>query len=74
MLLPPEKYLEMLKKIEQKIPRLSIDILCMYIKFCKKPTFFMTCVKKTKKRHVHCYFFAPKFVFFTRDSKNISFP
>jgi hypothetical protein len=40
---------EMFKKFERKFSRLHMDILCVHIKFYEKPTFFVTCVKKTKK-------------------------
>jgi hypothetical protein len=49
MLLPSEKHFEIFKKIKQKISRLRINILRAHIKFCEKPTFFVTCVKKTNK-------------------------
>jgi hypothetical protein len=66
MLLPLEKHFEMSKKVEQKYPRLCIDILRAYIKFFKKSTFFVTCVKNTKKRQVHNFFYTKICLFYTR--------
>jgi hypothetical protein len=42
-----KKCFEMLKKLNKKNLRLRINILHAYIKFCEKPTMFVTCVKKT---------------------------
>jgi hypothetical protein len=73
MLLLPEKHFEMFKKIKQKISHLRINILRAHIKSCEKPTFFVTCVKKTNKTFPTQPFFTQTFVFFTDDTQNVGF-
>jgi hypothetical protein len=73
MLLTPKKHFEMFKKFVQKISRLCINMLRAHIKFCEKPTFFVTCVKKINKTSGTQLFVTEKFVFFTNDTQNVYF-
>jgi hypothetical protein len=63
----------MLKKFEQNISCLGINILRAHIKSCEKAIFFVTCVKKTNKMSRTQPFLKPKFVFFANATQNVGF-
>jgi hypothetical protein len=62
---------KMTKKPKTNLAR-TLDILCARGKFRRKPTFFVSCVKKIKKLSRATSILAQKIVFFTHNIK-ISF-
>ena len=66
-----------ISKCEKKIPNKNLahtfEIICVHVKFRRKPTFFMACVKKMKKYKMNSCNEASEIVFFTQATKNLGF-
>jgi hypothetical protein len=66
-------HFQKIKKMEQKISGMHMNILCPSIKVLVRKDIFVACVKMTKNSYVNSNFVALKYVFFTQVTKIIFF-